>query len=452
MTAALPMAEYSFPILHVSPEAPSPVQIVDCMPVRTSLSLGWLLVLLLTVAIGPGLAWKRKSLERSEIPLRRRWSKLHGRPWRPARWTTPSFLLEGVEPSDENMSTIWTFCTARSRWRGATGTTAIARFRAMIARNPDLPRVRLDLALAYFQAGEDGNAARHFRLALGTKDLPPVVRARALAFLDAIRRRKSWSITGSLAVLPDSNINAATSARQIELFGLPASLSEDARQTSGVGVSANVSGGYEARISPDLRFRVGGGLRTRTYREDQFNERTVNLRAGPRFLFDKFDLRPEVTARQRRLGGDAYSRALGIELSGNWLIGPTWRLGGSLGRERIYYETFLGDGYIDSAGLNLSHALGRATQLQADTAYRREKLDEDGYSWREFLIGVSASREFPQGVRVERRADLPLAGIRRAAGIPRPRRAARPDARRADHGLQPEYRAVWLHAGGHAPL
>ena len=306
------------------------------------------------------------------------------------------FLLKGVRPGEGDIDDLdflhGTIAAERGEWQ-----EAIRRFRAMIARNPDLPRVRLDLALAYFQAGEDGNAAHHFRLALGTKDLPPVVRARALAFLDRIRRRKGWSITGSLAVLPDSNINAATSARQIELFGLPASLSEDARQTSGVGVSANVSGGYEARISPDLRFRVGGGLRTRTYREDQFNERTVNLRAGPRFLFDKFDLRPEVTARQRRLGGDAYSRALGIELSGNWLIGPTWRLGGSLGRERIYYETFLGDGYIDAAGLNLSHALGRAALLQADTAYRREKLDEDGYSWREFLIGVSASREFPRG-------------------------------------------------------
>ena len=140
--------------------------------------------------------------------------------------------------------------------------------------------------------GEDGNAAYHFRLALGTKDLPAIVRARALAFLDRIRRRKTWSVTGSVAVLPDSNINAATSARLVELLGLPARLSEDARQTSGVGLSANISGGYEGRISPDLRFRVGGGLRTRTYRESDFNDRTLSLRAGPRILFEKFDLRP----------------------------------------------------------------------------------------------------------------------------------------------------------------
>ena len=306
------------------------------------------------------------------------------------------FLLKGVKPGEgdvDDLDFLWgSIAAKRGDWQGA-----IARFRAMLARNPDLPRVRLDLALAYFQAGEDRQAAYHFRLALGTKDLPDIVRARALAFLDRIRRRKSWSVTGSLAFLPDTNINNATSARQVELFGLPATLSEDARRTSGVGVSANVAGGYEARLAPDLRFRVGGGVRSRTYPDDRFNERIVSVRAGPRLLFDAFDLRPELTARNRWLGGDAYSRALGIELSGSWLVGPTRRLGASVGREWVDYATFLDESKVDSVGLNLAHALGRATLLRADAAVRRETLDRGADSWRELLFGVSASREFPLG-------------------------------------------------------
>ncbi len=193
---------------------------------------------------------------------------------------------------------------------------AVARFRAMLARNPDLPRVRLDLAFVYFQAEDDGNAACHFRLVLGAKDLPETVRASARAFLDRIRRRKRWSVTGSVAVVPDTNINARTDAREILLFGQRTTLSEDTRRASGVGVTVNMSGGYEGRVLPDLRFRVGGGLQTRTCRESDFNDQIVNLYAGPRFLFDKFDLRPAVTARQRWLGGTACSRALGIGLSG----------------------------------------------------------------------------------------------------------------------------------------
>ena len=305
-------------------------------------------------------------------------------------------LLKGVKPGEgsiDDLDFLWgTIALKRGQWQ-----TAIARFRAILARNPDLPRVRLDLALAYFQAGEDGNAAYHFRLVLGDGNLPLVVRARALAFLDRIRRRKTWSVTGSVALAPDTNINNATSARHVELFGLPATLSEDARKTSGVGVTANISGGYEHRLSPDLRLRVGGGLRTRTYRESDFNERVLSFGAGPRILFDKFDLRPQLTARQRWLGGDDYSRSVGIELSGNWSVAPAWRLGASLDHERIDYETFLDEGRIDSVGLNLAHAFGKATLLQADTAWRREKLKQDAYSWDEYILGLSVSRELPRG-------------------------------------------------------
>ena len=306
------------------------------------------------------------------------------------------FLLDGVKPGEGDIDDLDFLYGSIGLLRGDWD-AAIARFRAMLARNPDLPRVRLDLALAYFQARKDTGAAYHFRLALGAKGLPPAARARALGFLDLIRRRKSWSVTGLVALAPDSNINAATSARRVDLFGLPAQLSEDARRTSGVGLSASVSGGYESRLSPDTRFLTSAGLSTRTYREGQFNEQVLTLGAGPRFLFSEFDLRPEVTARLRRLGGDMYSRAAGVDVSTNWAIAPEWRLSASAGAERIFYAGFLGDGHIYSAQLGVVHFLGKATLVQGDVSFRREVLDDKSYSWSERIFGVSAVREFPKG-------------------------------------------------------
>ena len=267
----------------------------------------------------------------------------------------------------------------------------------MLARDPELPRVRLDLALAYFQARQDGSAAYHFRQALGDDSLPPAARARALAYLDAIRRRRSWSLNGGIALVPDDNINAATSARLVQLFGFPAQLSEDARQTSGVGVSAFVSGGYEARLSPDMRFRINAGLYTRTYKEGQFNDRTLTLRAGPRFIFEDFDLRPELTGRFRELGGEIYSRAAGLSLSSDWLIAPAWRLNAGVTAKRISYESFLGEGRNYGVQLGVSHAFGRATLLRADTSFRRETVSREAYSWREYSIAFLAARELPRG-------------------------------------------------------
>ena len=57
--------------------------------------------------------------------------------------------------------------------------------------------------------------------------------------------RRRWSVSGALALAPDSNINTATSAREIALFGFPATLSEDARETSDVGLTADVAGSHE---------------------------------------------------------------------------------------------------------------------------------------------------------------------------------------------------------------
>ena len=327
------------------------------------------------------------------------------------------FLLRGIKPGEGNIDDLdflyGSIAMAREDWQ-----TAIARFRAMLIRDPTLPRVRLDLALAYFRAKEDGSAAYHFRQVLGDEDLPPIVRARTLAFLDTIRRRKTWSVSAAVALAPDSNINAATSSRQVNLFGFPAQLSEDARQTSGVGLNANISAGYEARISPDLRFRTSARLYTRTYKKSKFNDRTLTLRAGPRFLFEKFDLRPELTARARRLSGEMYSRAAGIELSGDWHLAPAWRLSAAVGGERIFYETFLGEGNLYSTQVGLAHALGPATLLRADGVFRREAVDSEAYSWREFITGVSATRELPRGFVVTagssyrlRRYDRPIAAF-----------------------------------------
>ena len=219
---------------------------------------------------------------------------------------------------------------------------------------------------------------------------------------------------------PSPSLPTATSTRppahgEIALFGLPATLSEDARETSGVGLTADIAGSHEIHLSPDTRFSTHAGLYTRTYEDSRYNDRTLSLRAGPRFLFEKFDLRPEATALLRQLGGDTYSRAFGLGLSGNWRLAPAWRLNAGVSAERISYESFLGDGNIYGARLGLSHAFGRSTLLRADTSYRREALTSEAHSWRELSVGFLVARELPRGFVVSagpsyrwRRHDRPV--------------------------------------------
>ena len=56
--------------------------------------------------------------------------------------------------------------------------------------------------------------------------------------------------------------------------------------------------------------------------------------------------------------------------------------------------------------------------LRADGVFRREAVDSEAYSWREFIIGASATRELPKGFVVTvgptyrlRRYDSPIAAF-----------------------------------------
>ncbi|WP_419906622.1 surface lipoprotein assembly modifier [Hoeflea sp.] len=322
-------------------------------------------------------------------------------------------LLEGVEPGAADPDTLdflhGQIALARQDWR-----TAQRRFRAMLARDPGLTRVRLDLALAHYRAGEFERAERHFRLALSAPGLPGDVRANALSMLHLIGREKAegWTFGVALALAPDSNINNATDAQKLGLF----TLSQDARRTSGVGLVADMHGGYTATVRPGLQFRVNGGLRTRSYRESRFNERIAGLNAGPRFLFGRSVLHPEVHVRQRWIGGDVYSRSAGLRVSGSRTLSPVWRLRWSLGRAWTDYEGYLGRGHTDTAGFGIAHALGGVTVLRANAGWRRETLDKDYWSWREFSLGLSAESELPRGFV----AGAGLRVDRRDYGAPRP--------------------------------
>ena len=69
---------------------------------------------------------------------------------------------------------------------------SIAAFQAILAANPELTRVRLELARAFFLKGQDGLARRHFERVLAG-DVPAPVVANVNRFLAEIRARRRWS-------------------------------------------------------------------------------------------------------------------------------------------------------------------------------------------------------------------------------------------------------------------
>ena len=141
---------------------------------------------------------------------------------------------------------------------------AIAAFRSILVDRPELVRVRLELARAFFLKQEDTLARRHFEQVLAGEVPPEPVVVNITRFLRVMRARRRWEAHFGAAVAPDSNPgNAASGERTVFLdtpFGrLPFTRQGDpAKPESGIGVSIWGGGEYQYPLSHNLAAALRG--------------------------------------------------------------------------------------------------------------------------------------------------------------------------------------------------
>jgi tetratricopeptide (TPR) repeat protein len=128
---------------------------------------------------------------------------------------------------------------------------AAALYEEILAKNPALPRVRLELGRAYAAAGELTKAAEQFQAVLAGSP-PPTVGENIGKYMASMQTEKNWNGRFGLGYIYDTNVNAGPTASSVLMFGLPFTLSNDARETDGAGYTFNASGGYFKKLKGDL--------------------------------------------------------------------------------------------------------------------------------------------------------------------------------------------------------
>ena len=139
------------------------------------------------------------------------------------------------------------------------------RFETILARRPELTRVRLELARVYHALGRDEKARFHFEASLAD-ELPSSVETIVEGFLNRIDARKRWSVSLSAAVLPESNPTKRTNSQEIFIGGIPFQLNEDARESSGVGFLVSAGASFLPAITDDLRGVLAASTAAKLYR------------------------------------------------------------------------------------------------------------------------------------------------------------------------------------------
>ena len=281
---------------------------------------------------------------------------------------------------------------------------SIVLFRAILAEHPDFARARLELAHAFFLRGRDSLAKRHFERALAANPPAPVV-ANINRYLAEIRARKRWSAYFGTALLPDTNIGAASASETvlIDVFGqrLPFTL-DDGGEQSGIGLSVWAGGEYQEPLVPNWFIRIGGDISRREYAGSKFDGMSLGGHVGPRWLIGpRTEASLLFTARREWQADRPSRRSLGVRLEALRQLTPrvSGQFGASWSAKRHDESTYL-DGPALDLSVGLTWSVSPTLRANLRTGWSRERTELKSLRNRTFRTSLGASIALPRGFSV----------------------------------------------------
>jgi len=261
--------------------------------------------------------------------------------------------------------------------------TAIRIFRGILAHNSNLPRVRLELARAYFHAREWERSRREF-FAVLSGDIPDTVRSRIIQFLRAIdaRRGFDWNLSVALATSAQASRDYDTDTVMLDVLGvpLPFTVERDNDGTYGVQVRGsaefrhNISGhGATAQVTgfgelqADI-FEGNGG---------SADDRAIGANAGLRAIWPRTTASGSVSLSLREIGGEHFEDRAELRGALEWRHpdGVAVFGSGAIGLVDHHAAEFR-DGTSMRARLGVARSIGGRSIL--GVALLAERLDADG--------------------------------------------------------------------------
>ena len=262
--------------------------------------------------------------------------------------------------------------------RGQLLREAVVAFRFILIDRPELVRVRLELARAFFLSGQDDLAQGHFELVLASP-LPPQVVINVRRFLDAMRNRQRLSGYFGAAIAPDSNLNYASQTDIIYLdtvFGrLPFRRDEEStEERSGLGLSIWGGGEYQMPLSQTLRMRMGADMAQRDYGGKDFDQTFLAAHVGPRWLAGpRTDISLLGTAHRQWLGSHPQIDEQGARLEINHQLRPRfWLRGTASARERECHNCEWRNGPLTDYTLGAVWTVAPTFQTRFTVGYEKD--------------------------------------------------------------------------------
>lgn len=271
---------------------------------------------------------------------------------------------------------------------------AAVLYRAILDEKPDASRVRLELAALLAQMGDLSGARRQVRQAQAA-GLPPEVAQVVDQYSAALRSMKPWGGSAELAIAPDSNINRATDAKTLDTVIAPLTLSDDARQRSGLGLKGSGQLYLRADLNKDFTLapRISGqGV---IYRASQFDDVSGSAQLGLEWRLKEDKLTPSAGYTWRWYGGDLYAQTQDLGLDWQHPVGKRAQLDTNVSVSQArYVRNALQDGEIYTASVTYERALSVQSGGSVSFYANRQTARDPGYATLSGALGLVYWHDF----------------------------------------------------------
>ena len=287
---------------------------------------------------------------------------------------------------------------------------AITALRTILIDRPDLVRVRLELARAFFLNRDDGLARDHFERVLAGNP-PPSVVANVQLFLNSIRARRRWSTYFGFALLPSTNIGRDPNENTIiTIPGLPDfPFSPDETRKSGVGISVWAGGQYHYPLTERVRLLLGSNASLQQYPGKEFDRMSFSGHVGPSWLAGRnTEVSLLTNVRKNWVGASLYSSDIGAKLQVGHRLTRRINFTGQVYWQRSKFQTnkFL-DGPLREFSLYGNWLITPTVRAEGAAGYARERPKNPLYHytsrWGRIGVSVILPRGFTLGASYELR-------------------------------------------------
>lgn len=189
----------------------------------------------------------------------------------------------------------------------------------LVQARPNEPQLIFDLGVAQAEQGDCVRASRTLSRGEDLAKTPTFARASDIAMEDLCPRLAPWDLTSSFSIGYDDNLNGGSNQRNIEIRGIPFTLSDDAMAQGGYGYTVAGAAAYNFSISRSDYLVPSAGISLSDREGDEYDSLTITTGLSYRHRGDVIDWRvgPEIVFGFDKDGLSQKGR--GVRASASWI-------------------------------------------------------------------------------------------------------------------------------------